>query len=139
MRTMIWIGGLVQFGIVAAALFVPRVMNWRELLAPIHSFMRRLFWVYAAFIMFMNIGFGTISLLEAETLASGVSLARLVCGFIALYWLARLAVQLFVFDVRALVRNRLVMLGYHTLTIGFIYLAAVYGWAAAYPWKEIMQ
>ncbi len=139
MRTLIWIGGLVHFGIVAAALFVPRVMNWRELLATIHPFMRRLFWVYAAFIMMVNAWFGALSLLQPHALASGTPLARLVCGFIALYWLARLAVQFFVFDISPPVRHRFFRVGYHCLTVAFIYLAAVYGWAAAYPWKEILQ
>jgi hypothetical protein len=138
-KTLIWIGGLVQLGIVGAALWVPRVMNWRQLLAPLHPFMRRLFWVYAAFIMGVNLCFGAISVTQAGALASGGSLSRLICGFIALYWLARLAVQLFVFDVRPLVRSRLVMFGHYMLTAAFIYLAAVYGWAAAHPWKEILQ
>lgn len=123
----IWLGGVVQLAIVAAAVWVPRVMDWRTLLAPLNGFMRRLFWVYAAFIMGVNVGFGVISLVGAEALSAGTLIGRMMCGLIAAYWLARLLVQLFVFDVRPLVKGRLVMFGYHCLTAAFVYLAVVYG------------
>lgn len=133
LKTLVWVGGLVQLGIVLAALWVPRVLHWRELLAPLHPFMRRLLWVYASFIMFVNLGFAGLSLRHAEALASGAPLARMVCGFIAVYWFARVMVQFFVFDIRPLVRSPFIRSGYQALTAGFIFLAAVYGAAALLP------
>jgi hypothetical protein len=130
--------GIVQLGIVLTAMWVPRVMNWRELLAPLHNFMRRLLWVYAAFIMGVNLWFAALSLAFAKALASGGSLSRSVCGFMALYWLARLCVQWFVFDARPLIRRRLVLFGYHSLTAAFAFLATVYSIAAMWP-QEVVR
>ena len=75
-------------------------------------------------------GFGVLTLLNAEDLAAGTTLARTLCFFIALFWLARLAVQFFVFDVRPYLTSRWLTVGYHATTGVFIYLAVVYAWAA---------
>ena len=134
----IWAAGVVQLSIVLAAMWVPRVMNWRELLAPLHRFMRRLLWVYAAFVMAVNLWFAAVSLAFASTLASGGPLARTICGFIALYWLARLGVQVFVFDARPWIRSRLVLVGYHGLAAAFTFLSVVYSIAAVWP-QEVVR
>jgi hypothetical protein len=42
------------------------------------------------------ISFGVLTLAHANELASGAPLARAVCAMIAIFWLARLAVQFFV-------------------------------------------
>src|SRR5881296_1618491 len=129
LETLIKLAGAIQLAIVFTMLWVPRVLDWRGLLAPLHPFMRRLLWVYAAFITFVNLGFGMLSLRHAGELAT-TPLGRGVCGFIAIYWLARLLVQFFVFDIRPFLLHRFFRLGYHGLTAGFVYLASVYGFVA---------
>jgi hypothetical protein len=52
---------------------------------------------------------------------------------IAVFWSARLAVQWFVFDATPFLTNALLKVGYHMLTLGFIALALIYGWAAIHP------
>ena len=52
---------------------------------------------------------------------------------IALFSFARLAIQFFVFDAKAYLRNPWLRLGYYGLTVSFAYLAAAFGWAA---WGE---
>jgi hypothetical protein len=76
------------------------------------------------------IAFGAISLFNAPHLASGHRLARWLCGFIAVFWGSRLLVQFFLFDARPQLTNTALTIGYHTLTVVFIYLTAVYGYAA---------
>jgi hypothetical protein len=73
-----------------------------------------------------------LTLVNAEALAAGGPLARSVCVLIGLFWLARLAAQFFVFDVRPYLTSNWLRLGYHATTVVFLYLPAVYGWAA---WK----
>ena len=73
---------------------------------------------------------GLLSLCEAPQLADGSLLARSVCGFVALFWSVRLAIQLLLFDGRPYLATRLLKLGYHALTVAFVCLSAIYGWLA---------
>lgn len=137
LETLIWISGFVQLGIVIGAVWVPKIMNWRVLLGTLHPFMRHLFWVYAAFIMGVNLSFAGVSIALPAALAAGTPLAHGMCGIIAFYWGARLMVQLFLFDVRPLVKGRLAMAGYHGLTVAFTWLVVVYTTAAFWPQEGI--
>ena len=125
--------GLGHFAILCASALVPRVLDWKGELAGLHPFLRRLFWVYGAFIVMVIIGFGTLTMLHAGAMASGEPVARSLSAFIALFWLARLAVQGFVFDARPFLTNAWLTLGYHLLTASFAGLVAVYSWAALFP------
>jgi hypothetical protein len=66
-------------------------------------------------------------------MAAGEPVARSLCAFIAIFWLARLAVQWFVFDATPFLTTRWLMAGYHALTVAFTALTAVYAWAALRP------
>jgi hypothetical protein len=78
------------------------------------------------------IAFGTITLRHTGDMVAGTPLARSFCLFIAVFWLARLFVQLFVFDARPFLTNWFYKFGYHGLTLVFSYFVAVYGSAAFY-------
>lgn len=73
---------------------------------------------------------GVLSICEAPQLAEGSLLARTVCGFVALFWFVRLAIQLAVFDFRPYFAHRWSKVGYHALTVAFVCLTAIYGWLA---------
>jgi hypothetical protein len=130
MKTLLLIGGLLHFVILIASALTPRMLDWRTNLALLHPFLRRLFWVYGSFIVLVIVSFGTITLLRGDDLASDGPLARAVCAMIALFWLARLAVQFFVFDARPFLTSVLRRLGYHGLTFLFSALVFIYGSAA---------
>ncbi len=123
-------GGALHFAILCASALVPRTLDWKTNLARLHPFLRQLFWVYGIFIVFVIISFGALTLWQAQTLASGAPLARGVCAFIALFWALRLAVQIFVFDCREFLTRVWMKLGYHALTLAFLLLTGIYGWAA---------
>ncbi len=133
MKSLIQFGGVLHFAILFASALTPRVLDWRKHLAPLPPLLRQLFWVYGSFIVLMIICFGAISLAHASAMASGDPLARTVCGMIALFWSVRLAVQWFVIDARPFLTSALLKIGYHTLTLGFIALALIYGCAAVHP------
>lgn len=130
---LLQLGGALHFLILIASALVPRVLHWRRNLAVLHPFLRRLFWVYGVFIVLTIIGFGTMTLLHARQLAAGDPLTRSLCGFIALFWFARLLVQWFVFDARAFLTHWIFKLGNLALTLAFLYLAVIYGWIALMP------
>ena len=123
-------GGAIQIAILVAGTLVPQVLDWKNTLQKLDVFMRKLIWVYGLFIFFTIIGFGLLTILFAESLAAGTPLARAICALIGTFWLARLGVQLFVFDIRPLKLNAFLRVGYHGLTAAFAYLAFVYGYAA---------
>ncbi len=130
MKTLLIIGGLLHFLILIASALTPCLLDWRGNLATLHPFLRRLFWVYGAFIVLMIVSFGTLTLLQADALASAAPLARSVCAMVAIFWLARLAVQFFVFDARPFLTNAFRRVGYHGLTFLFSALVFIYGCAA---------
>jgi len=133
LSNLVFAGGLVHFSILAASFSVPRIFDWRKELAPLNPFLKHLFWVYGAFIVLVIVGFGAISVTQAEALAAGSPLARTVSLFIAVFWLARLVVQLFLFDIRPYVTHPLLRLGYHGLTALFTLLTLAYGFVALGP------
>ena len=133
MKTWLYVGGLFHFVVLIASGLTPRVLDWRRSLAALHPFLRRLFWVYGCFIVLVIISFGVLTLLHANELASGAALPRSVCAMIAIFWLARLGVQFFVFDTRPYLTTTVLRLGYHGLTLLFIALVFIYGGAALNP------
>lgn len=130
MKTWLIAGGLLHFVVLIASALTPRVLDWRTNLATLHPFLRRLFWVYGGFIVLMIVSFGALTLWHANELASGAALSRSVCAMIALFWLARLGVQFFLFDARPFLTTTFRRLGYHGLTLLFTALVVIYGSAA---------
>jgi hypothetical protein len=130
MKTLLLIGGLLHFVILIASAMTPRVLDWRRKLAALDPFLRRLFWVYGGFIVLVIVSFGGLTLSHADELASGMPLSRTICAVIAIFWLARLAVQFFVFNARAFLTTTLLRLGYHGLTLLFTALVFIYASAA---------
>jgi len=129
-RTLLAAGGLLQFGILIASALVPQVLDWRRELRKVPPLMAQLVWVHGVFIVLTIIGFGTLSLADATELANGTLLARSVCGFIAIFWGTRLAVQFFWFTPAEYLTTRFLKFGYHALTVAFMYLTVVYALAA---------
>jgi len=130
LELLIFVGGILHFGILIASALVPQVLDWKESLGKLDGLTRQLVWVHGLFIVLVIIGFGVISMLFASELAAGTPLARAVCLFIALFWAARLVVQFFVFDAKPYLKSGFLKLGYHGLTIVFAYHAVVFSLAA---------
>ena len=124
------LGGVLHLGILIASALTPGVLDWKRELDKLRPLSRQLVWVHGAFIVLTIIGLGVISLIAPAELASGTTLARATCAFIAAFWLCRLGVQFFVFDAKPFLTTALLKLGYHGLTIVFIALVAIYALAA---------
>jgi len=129
---LLQIAGILHLGLLCAGVLMPRAVGLRAHLAPLPTFIRRLFWVYYTFIGFYLVSFGLITFTFAGTVAAGGNLARTVCAFLAVFWTIRLVAAAFVFDVRPYLTNGFWRLGYHATNIVFVYLPVVYAWTA---WK----
>jgi hypothetical protein len=124
------LAGIGHFAILFASALTPKVLDWKRAFRSLPSFLRTLFWVYGVFIVVTIIGLGALTLLNAHAMATAEPVARSLAAFIALFWGLRLAVQLFVFDARPYLTNAWLKLGYHTLTLVFVFFVAVYATAA---------
>ena len=99
-------------------------------MAMLPTFIRRLFWVYYAFIGLCLVSFGCLTFALAGTLAEGSILARALCVFFAAFWTMRLVAATFLFDLSPYLTNVYRRVGYHVINIVFIYLPVVYLLAA---------
>ena len=128
--------GILHLGLLCAGLMMPGVVGLRTHLATLPSFIRRLFWVYYAFIGLCLVSFGCLTFTLASRLADGTVLARALCVFFAAFWTLRLIAAAFVFDLSPYLTSAYRRLGYHGINIVFIYLPVVYllaAWKGAAP------
>ena len=130
LATLIFISGILHLGTLLGSAQVPRELKFREDLPKLNPMLRHWVLVSGGYIVFNIIAFGVISLTLSQTLTSGSPLARAMCGYIALFWLIRLAIQLFWFDAKPYLRNWFLRIGYHGLTLVFAWHSLIYGLAA---------
>jgi hypothetical protein len=130
LETLIRFGGVFHLSLLIAGTLAARVLDWKHELHRLCPLSRHMIWTHGAFIVMTIIAFGVISLFNAGELAAGAATARWFCGFVATFWITRLFVQFFLFDPKPHLTNPVLTIGYHTLTVVFTYLAAVYGYAA---------
>lgn len=97
-RQLLVLAGAGQIALALVSLAVPRVLHWREETARLSPLTREVFWTYAAYIWTSHIAFGLVSMLLPQALLDPGPLAPCITGFIALWWSARLALQIFAFD-----------------------------------------
>lgn len=119
------LAGAAQLGIAAVNFLLPALLDYRGNLAKVSPIIRQIFLVHAAYIVLVLTAFGTMSLWFANDLAGGSRLGTFLSGFLALFWLLRVVVQL-CYDPETKRRYRLAN-GIFTLVIlylGLVYLAA---------------
>ncbi len=129
---LLQLGGVLHLTLLCAGLMMPGVVGLRAHLATLPSFIRRLFWVYYAFIGLCLVSFGLLTFTLAGTLAQGGTLARALCLFLAAFWTLRLFAATFIFDLGPYLTNLYRRVGYHVINLVFVYLPVVYLLAA---WK----
>ncbi len=126
---LIFVAGLVHFSILVASSLVPFRLNWREELKSLPRLHLQMYWTYGGYVVLSIIAFGCISVANAAELAGRTGLARWFCGYVCVFWAVRLGLQ-GVFDVRPHLTAWWLKAGYGLLTAIFLFLTAVYGWAA---------
>jgi hypothetical protein len=116
-----------------AGIVMPHVVGVRSHLRAVPPFIRRLFWVYYAFIGLCLAGFSVITVMFASTLAEGSGLARAVCAFLALFWTLRLVAATWILDTRPYLTTTTRTWGNRALNLVFACLPVVYSLAAIRP------
>lgn len=129
---LLMLAGVGHLGILIASALVPFRLDWKKDLACLSRLHRQMYWVYGGYIVLSIVAFALITLFNARELAGGGGLARAFCGYVAVFWGVRVCLQA-IFDVKEHLTAWWLHLGYHALTVLFIYFTAVYGWAALRP------
>ena len=129
---LIFTAGLAHLLVLLAAAMVPFKLDWRGALGPLPPLHRQMYVVYGGYIILSIVAFAVISIVHAPQLAGGDGLARAVCLYMAVFWGVRLALQ-WVLAVKPYLTSTLDRLGYHALTMVFVFLTLTYTWAALGP------
>lgn len=122
----LWLAGAGHFCILAASFQVPARLGWREDLAKLRPFNRKLMWTYGAFTVFTIVAFGVLTLSLHDEFLRGDRAALGLAGFIGAYWIARIVVDAFYFEHRDWPAGRAYVLGHLMLTALFVALALTY-------------
>lgn len=122
----LWLAGAGHFVILAASAQVPARLGWREDLAKLAPFNRKLMWTYGGFTALTIAAFGVLTLVLHDELRRGDRAALALAAFIGLYWTARILVDLFYFGHAGWPRGRAFVAGHALLLSLFGALAGTY-------------
>jgi hypothetical protein len=123
---ILWLAGAGHFVILFASAQVPSRLRWKQDLAQLMPFNRKLLWVQGGFTVLTIIAFGILTLaLHAEMLRGDRAAMGLAC-FIASYWTARILVDAFYFSHEDWPQGREFVIGHILLTSLFVALAVSY-------------
>lgn len=122
----LWLAALAQVGLLVVSLQVPARLNWRQELAVLQPFNRKLMWAYGIFVVLTYLGFAALTLGLHGELLRGDRAAVGLALFMGFYWLARIVVDLTYFESRDWPRGRFLQLGHWLLNGVFVFLTATY-------------
>jgi alginate O-acetyltransferase complex protein AlgI len=122
----LWLAGAGHFLILAASFQVPSRLRWKQDLAQLMPFNRKLLWVQSGFTVLTIVAFGTLTLaLHAELLRGDRAAMGLAC-FIGSYWTARILVDAFYFSHEDWPKGTQFVVGHILLTSLFVVMAGSY-------------
>ncbi len=125
---ILWLAGAGHFVILFASFQVPVRLGWKQDLAQLKPFNRKLLWVQGGFTVLTIIAFGALTLaLHTELLRGDRAAMGLAC-FIGSYWTARILVDAVYFSHEDWPQGRQFIIGHFLLTGLFVALAGSY-WA----------
>jgi hypothetical protein len=128
--TAFQLAGLAHLASLSAILVAPRFLHWESELARLPRLLRQMCDAYHYYTAATIAACGLASLFLANELAHAPSaLASSFCGYVALFWAARLMLQ-FTYDSRPHLKTKALRLAYHALTALFVAFVGFYGWAA---------
>ncbi|HTR46744.1 MAG TPA: hypothetical protein VMM16_05080 [Verrucomicrobiae bacterium] len=122
----LWAAGLGHFCVLIASFQVPSRLGWRQDLAKLTPFNRKLMWVHGGFAVLTIIAFGVFTLALHDEMLRGDRAALCLAAFIAVYWTARIVVDFTYYDHEDWPRGVGFVVGHALLTLLFVFLVAVY-------------
>jgi hypothetical protein len=123
---LLWLAGIGHFCVLIASVQVPSRLHWRDDLAKLTSFNRKLMWVHGGFTVLTIIAFGVLTLALHNEMLRGERAALFLAGFIGIYWTTRLIVDFTYYEHSDWPRGRSLVIGHALLNLLFVFLAASY-------------
>jgi alginate O-acetyltransferase complex protein AlgI len=122
----LWLAGAGHFLALGASSQVPFQLGWKQDLAQLKPFNRKLLWVQSGFTVLMIVAFGTLTLALHQELLRGDRAALGLALYIGIFWTSRILVDVFYFSHRDWPQGRLFVIGHIMLTSLFVALAISY-------------
>src|SRR6266700_1742127 len=122
----LWFAGVGHFVILFASAQVPSRLRWKQDLAQLMPFNRKLLWVQGGFTVLTIIAFGTLTLVLHREMLRGDRAALGLACFIGSYWTARILVDAFYFSHEDWPKGPEFVIGHILLTGLFVALACSY-------------
>lgn len=122
----LWVAALGHLCILGASFQVPARLNWKEDLAKLTPFNRKLMWTYGGFTVFTIVAFSFLTLLLHADLVRGEHAALGLAAFIGTYWTARIVVDLCYFGHVDWPKGGQFVVGHVFLILLFLALASTY-------------
>lgn len=131
MSLALWLAGIGQFCLLAISFQVPARARWKEDLPKLLPLNQKLLWVYGGFTVLTIIAFGSLTLALHREFLAGDRSAIALAMFIAVYWTARILVDVFFFKHTDWPAGRAFVAGHVGLFTFFVLLAGTY-WAVVF-------
>jgi hypothetical protein len=127
LQPLMWMAGAVQALVVAANFVLPGLLRYRDHLRRLPGILRQVFIVHSCYIVAVILFFATATFAYPADLASGHGLGRFMSAVLAVFWLARVPLQLFYYDPSVRRSYRLADI---TFIAGILFVGSVYTTAA---------
>jgi len=122
----LWLAGAGHFAVLIASFQVPYRLRWKEDLAKLTPFNRKLMWVHGGFAIYTIASFGALTLLLHGEILSGQRAALALSTFIGTYWLLRIIVDFTYYSHSDWPKGRGFAVGHLFLTLLFVFLSATH-------------
>jgi hypothetical protein len=122
----LWIAAGTNAALLGAGLQVPVRYSWRLQMRCLDRFTARVFWSYAGFVAMSLVAFSVITALLHDAMLAGERSATVIAAFMALWWTARLVIDILSFGHRNWPEGTRFVLAHALLIGGFTGLAVVY-------------
>lgn len=116
----LWLVGIGHFVALCASFQVPARLGWKEDLAQLRPFNRKLLWVQSSFTVLTIIAFGTFTLALHNEFLQGNHVALGLSLYIGLFWTFRVGVDAFYFSHKDWPQGKLFVVGHVMLTSLFV-------------------
>lgn len=126
MSLALWLAGAGHFTVLIASFQVPYRLKWKEDLAKLTSFNRKLMWVHGGFAIYTIMSFGVLTLWLHDEMLRGQRAGLALAAFIGVYWLLRVVVDFVYYDHADWPKGRAFVVGHALLTLLFVFLFVTY-------------
>ena len=119
----LWLAGIGHFVVLIASFQVPRHLGWKDDLAKLTPFNRKLMWVHGGFAVYTIASFGVLILVLHDDIMRGQRAGLAIAAFIGTHWLLRILVDFTYYDHADWPKGPAFVVGHVLLTLLFLFLS----------------